>query len=78
MIKITVNTNSVRRTIENIDESTTTIRSVLDRAGIDTGRNQAYIFGDRITANMMDQTFAECGYLEDVEITQVVKADSAC
>lgn len=78
MITIRVTTNMNRKTFENVDESTTTIGSILDQAGLDTSRFQAFIFGDRITPGMMGQTFAAAGYMEDLEITQVTKADSAC
>ena len=77
MIKVNVSTNMTRKTVE-IDESTTTIRSFMDQEHLDYGRFQFHIAGEAVTAGMLDKTFAENGYYDDVYLVSVTKTDSAC
>ena len=78
MIKVTVGMNLVRRPAKEVDESTTTLRSVLDEAGIDYARQTVHLNGDTVTADMLDKTFAANGIYEDCFLASVTKADSAC
>lgn len=76
MIKVTVGINLNRETVE-VDESTTTIRSVLDNNGIDYNRYMVNLNGDVVSSANIDKTFAEAGVYSDCFLTSVTKADSA-
>lgn len=76
MIKVTVGSNFSQIPVE-VDESTETIRSVLDKAGIDYSRFTVHLNGDVVTSSMLDKTFAENGILENAFLTSTTKADSA-
>lgn len=77
MIKVTVNTNAIRKSYE-VDPSTTTVRQVLTMAGLDYNRFTVHMFGDVVTADMLDKTLVQCDVYEDVTFSSVTKADSAC
>ena len=51
MIKVNVSSNFVSNTFE-VDESTTTVRSVLDQAGIDYNRFQVLLGAQVVTADL--------------------------
>mgnify|MGYP005769727875 FL=1 len=76
MIKVTVGSNMNRRTVE-VDESTTTLRSVLDNAGIDYTRFTVHLDGDTVTSDKLDKTFAENGVMDNCFLVSVSKTDSA-
>lgn len=76
MIKVTVGANFNQKTVE-VDESTTTIVSVLDEAGIDYNRFTVHLNGDVVTAEKRAKTFAQAGVYEDCYLMTTTKADSA-
>lgn len=76
MIKVTIGSNFNQKVVE-VDESTTTIKSVLDEAGIDYGRFSVHLNGDAVTAAKRDMTFAAAGVYEDCYLVSTTKADSA-
>ena len=78
MITVTVISNSIRKTVNDVDPSTRTIRSVLDEAGLDYNRFSVHLFGDVVTSDMLDKTFVDNGIYEDCTFASVTKADSAC
>lgn len=75
MIKVTIGQNMMRKTVE-VDESTTTLRSALESAGMNTAAT-FWLDADVVTPPMMDQTFAACGVYDNCNLTSVTKADSA-
>lgn len=75
MIKVTIGQNMIRKTVE-IDESTTTLRSALENAGMNTSAT-FWLDSDVVTPPMMEKTFAECGVYDNCYLTSVTKADSA-
>jgi len=77
MIKVTVNTNAVRKS-EEVDPSTTTVRQVFEKFGLDYSRYTVHMYGDVVTSDMLDKTLIENGVYEDVTFSSVTKADSAC
>ena len=76
MIKVTIGSNFNQKVVE-VDESTTTIVSVLDEAGIDYNRFTVHLNGDVVTSGNLDKTFAQAGIYEDCYLTSTTKADSA-
>lgn len=76
MINVTIGSNMSRRTVA-VDESTTTLRSVLDQNGLDYNRFTVHLDGDTVTADKLDKTFAENGVFENCFLVSVSKTDSA-
>lgn len=76
MINVTIGSNMSRRTV-TVDESTTTLRSVLDQNGLDYNRFTFHLDGDTVTADKLDKTFAENGVFENCFLVSVSKTDSA-
>lgn len=76
MIKVTVGQNLMKKVFNDIDESTMTLRSVLEKAGMNTAAT-FHLDGDVVTADMMDKTFAANGVYENCYLVSVTKADSA-
>lgn len=76
MINVTIGSNMSRRTV-TVDESTTTLRSVLDENGLDYNRFTVHLDGDTVTADKLDKTFAENGVFENCFLVSVSKTDSA-
>lgn len=76
MINVTIGSNMSRRTV-TVDESTTTLRSVLDQNGLDYNRFTVHLDGDTVTADKLDKTFAENGVFENCFLVSVSKTDSA-
>lgn len=76
MIKVNVSSNFVSNTFE-VDESTTTVRSVLDQAGIDYNRFQVLLGAQVVTPDKRDKTFVQLGVYEDCFLSSTTKADSA-
>ena len=76
MIKVNVSSNFVSNTYE-VDESTTTVRSVLDQAGIDYNRFQVLLGAQTVTKTKLYQTFVQLGVYDDCFLSTTTKADSA-
>ena len=76
MIKVTIGSNFNQKVVE-VDESTTTIVSVLDEAGIDYNRFTVHLNGDVVTADKRSKTFAAAGVFEDCYLMSTTKADAA-
>ena len=75
MIRVTVG-NTVKR--ENvIVNSNTTLRKVLEDAGIDYTKGGLNLDGSTLNAGAIDKTFADFGVTEKCFLLQVVKADNA-
>lgn len=73
MIRVTVG-NTVKR--ENvIVNSNTTLRKVLEDAGIDYTKGGLNLDGSTLNAGDIDKTFADFGVTEKCFLLQVVKAD---
>ncbi len=76
MIKVTIGQNMVKKSVE-VDESTATLRSVLENNGMDANRFTFHLNGDAVTSDMMDKTFVQNGVYEDCFLVSVSKTDSA-
>lgn len=76
MIKVNVSSNFVSNTFE-VDESTTTVRSVLDQAGVDYNRFQVLLGAQVVTPDKRDKTFVQLGVYDDCFLSTTTKADSA-
>lgn len=77
MIKVTVGSNFTQKVFENVDESTATVRSILDQGGVDYNRFTVHMNGDVVTSDKLDRTFAQNGVYEDCYLMSTTKADSA-
>lgn len=75
MIKVTVGNNVKRESV--IVESSATLRSVLENAGIDYTRGVMHLDGSSLQAGDLDKTFANFGITEKCFLLNVVKADNA-
>lgn len=76
MINVTIGQNLMKKTV-SVDESTATLRNVLEENGMDASRATFHLNGDAVTADMMDKTFAQNGIYENCYLVSVQKADSA-
>ena len=76
MIKVTIGSNFNQKVVE-VDESTTTIRSVLEQGNVDYNRFTCHLNGDVVTSDKLDKTFAQAGIYEDCYLMSTTKADSA-
>lgn len=75
MIKVTVGNNVSRETV--IIDSTTTLRSVLEDAGIDYTKGGINLDGSTLKPGDLDKTFADFNIADRAYLLQVVKADNA-
>jgi len=75
MIKVTIG-NNVKRTSEIVDENTT-LREVLEDAGIDYAMGMMNLDGSTLSPGDLDKTFADFGITEKCYLLNVVKADNA-
>ena len=78
MIKVTIGQNMNRKTVE-VDESTTTLRSVLESNGMNPNAT-FHLDGDVVTADMLDKTFMDLDRFDSQTpyfLTAVTKAHSA-
>jgi len=74
MIKVTVGNNVKREQV--IVPATTTLRQVLENAGIDYAtRGTIHLDGATLNPGDLDKTFAQFGITEKCFLLQVVKAD---
>ena len=75
MIKVIVGNNVKRETL--IVDSTTTLRTVLEDAGIDYTRGVMHLDGSSLNPGDLDKTFAQHGITEKCFLLNVVKTDNA-
>ena len=75
MVKITVGNNLKRETV--IVENETTLREVLEEAGIDYTRGITTLDGATLAAGDLDKSFQDFGIAERAFLLNVVKADNA-
>ncbi len=75
MIKVVVGNNVKRETV--IVDSNTTLRQVLEDAGIDYTRGVMHLDGSPLQPGDLDKTFADFGITEKCYLLNVVKADNA-
>lgn len=75
MIKVVVGNNVKRET--RIEDSSTTLRTVLENAGIDYTRGVMHLDGSSLNPGDLDKTFAQFGITEKCFLLNVVKADNA-
>ncbi len=76
MIKVTVGNNVKREQV--IVPATTTLRQVLENAGIDYAtRGSLHLDGAPLGPGDLDKTFADFGITERTFLLQVIKADNA-
>lgn len=75
MIKVTVGNNVKRESV--IVDADTTLRDVLEDAGIDYTRGTMHLDGSSLQAGDLDRTFEDFGITEKCFLLNVVKADNA-
>lgn len=75
MVKVVVGNNVKRKSV--IVDSSTTLRSVLEDAGIDYTRGVMHLDGSSLQAGDLDKTFNDFGIAEKCFLLNVVKADNA-
>ncbi len=75
MVKVMVGNNVKRESV--IVDSTTTLRTVLEDAGIDYTRGVMHLDGSSLMAGDLDKTFDDFGITEKCFLLNVVKADNA-
>lgn len=75
MVKVVVGNNVKRESV--IVDSDTTLRSVLEDAGIDYTRGVMHLDGSSLQAGDLDKTFDDFGITEKCFLLNVVKADNA-
>lgn len=75
MIKVVTGNNVKRET--RIVDSTTTLRQVLEDAGVDYTRGTMHLDGSSLNPGDLDKTFADFGITEKTYLLNVVKTDNA-
>lgn len=75
MVKVVVGNNVKRESV--IVDSSITLRSVLEDAGIDYTRGVMHLDGSSLQAGDLDKTFSDFGIAEKCFLLNVVKADNA-
>lgn len=75
MIKVVVGNNVKRESV--IVDGSTTLRAVLENAGIDYTRGVMHLDGSSLNPGDLDKTFAQFGITEKCFLLNVVKADNA-
>ena len=75
MIKVTVGNNVKRET--KIVEEESTLRAVLEEAGVDYSRGAMHLDGSSLRPGDLDKTFAEIGITDTCYLLNVVKQDNA-
>ncbi len=75
MVKVTVG-NNVKRSTTIVDNNTT-LRTVLEDAGVDYTRGVMHLDGASLQPGDLDKTFADFGIAETCFLLNVVKADNA-
>ena len=75
MIKVNVGSNVKREAV--IVDSTATLRSVLQNAGIDYTRGTMHLDGCPLQPGDLDKTFKDFSLADECWLLNVVKADNA-
>lgn len=75
MIKVTLGTNTQRKTV--IVPPDTTLRTVLEDNEVNYAATNVHLDGVALQPGDMDKTFAEIGIKESCYLIAVVKADNA-
>lgn len=75
MIKVMVGNNVKRQAV--IVESSATLRSVLENAGVDYARGTTNLDGSPLQGGELDKTFEEFGITEKCFLLNVAKLDNA-
>lgn len=75
MLKVTVGNNVKRESV--IVDSSTTLRTVLEDAGIDYTRGIMHLDGSSLNPGDLDKTFGDFGITEKCFLLNVVKQDNA-
>ena len=75
MVKVVVGNNVKRNSV--IVESSTTLRAVLEEAGIDYTRGSMHLDGSTLQPGDLDKSFDDFGITEKCFLLNVVKADNA-
>lgn len=75
MVKVFVGNNVKRESV--IVDGNTTLRQVLEDAGIDYTRSATHLDGQSLRAGELDKTFNELGVTERCFLLNVAKADNA-
>ena len=73
MIKVVVGNNVKRETV--IVDANTTLRTVLEDAGVEYTRGVMHMDGASLNPGDLDKTFADFGITERCYLLNVVKAD---
>ena len=75
MVKVIVGNNVKRETV--IVDSGSTLRSVLEDAGVDYSRGTMHLDGASLNPVDLSKTFAQMGITDKCFLLNVVKADNA-
>ncbi len=75
MVKVTVGNNLERKSV--IVNADTTLRKVLEDAGVDYTRGTMHLDGASLQAGDLDKTFSQMGITEKCYLLNVVKANNA-
>jgi hypothetical protein len=75
MVKVIVGNNVKRETV--IVDSGSTLRSVLEDAGVDYSRGTMHLDGASLNPGDLSKTFAQIGITDKCFLLNVVKADNA-
>lgn len=75
MVKVIVGNNVKRETV--IVDSSTTLRTVLEDAGVDYSRGTMHLDGASLNPGDLSKTFAQMGITDKCFLLNVVKADNA-
>ncbi len=75
MVKVIVGNNVKRETV--IVDSGSTLRSVLEDAGVDYSRGTMHLDGASLNPGDLSKTFAQMGITDKCFLLNVVKADNA-
>jgi len=76
MIRVTVG-NNVNRTTTPPISANTTLRSVLEDAGIDYSVGVVHLDGTTLQPGDLDKTFADFGITERCYLLRIMKCDNA-
>lgn len=75
MVKVSMNSN-LKRVSDIVDENAT-VRSVLEKNGIEYSRTVLYMDAAPMQPGDLDKTFAQLGIADKTFINSVAKADNA-
>lgn len=75
MVKVTVGNNVKRESV--IVDASTTLRSVLENAGVDYTKGTTHLDGASLNPGDLDKSFQQLGVTEKCFLLNVVKADNA-